>query len=510
MEEKMIPNWAKKIADEILEKYPEEKEYVFAAGISPSGIVHCGNLRDLMTCYPIVQELKERKKKTKFIFSWDNFDRFRKVPVNIPEDFEKYIGMPVSSIPAPFNEEGSYADYFQKDFEKSMVDLGIDIEYRYQTDEYKSGKYDDLIMYSIESREKIAEVLLSSMSKKAKDEKNIDEKKWKEEYYPISIYSQFTNKDNTKVLKCDGYNITYYCYDTKKEDTVDFRETRNIKLQWKVDWAMRWKYEGIIFEPGGHDHASPGSSYDVSSKIAREVFNISPPIFVGYEFIGIQGFGSKMSGSTGSVVSPKDLLEIYEPNILKWLYLRKKPNQKFQLAFDSEIYRQYEEFDREFVKEPPAMPFRQAVAFGDILQWNEKEVLDLLDRVDYKYDINSVKTRLKKARAWLEKYNPDEMIKVRDSLNSDFVKNLSEEEIEEIRELKKYLEENKVFNLEKITQVLYEIPKKNNTDEKILKKKQREFFKTLYNLLITKDTGPRLGTFLCALDIEKVVKLLDV
>ena len=70
---------------------------------------------------------------------------------------------------------------------------------------------------------------------------------------------------------------------------------------------------------------------------------------------------------------------------------------------------------------------------------------------------------------------------------------------------------NKLLDLEKLTYVLYEIPKREDiTDEKKLKERQRLFFKDLYNLLISKDTGPRLATFLCALDREMILKLLEV
>ena len=82
---------------------------------------------------------------------------------------------------------------------------------------------------------------------------------------------------------------------------------------------MRWKYEGVVFEPGGHDHASPGGSYDVSSVVSKTVFDYEPPIFVEYKFVGIQGLGSKMSGSKGNAVSPLELLDVYEPELLKWL-----------------------------------------------------------------------------------------------------------------------------------------------------------------------------------------------
>ncbi|MBQ4341197.1 MAG: hypothetical protein II756_01690, partial [Clostridia bacterium] len=38
-------HWSYEIAKKIIERRPDKKEYVCAAGISPSGSVHIGNFR---------------------------------------------------------------------------------------------------------------------------------------------------------------------------------------------------------------------------------------------------------------------------------------------------------------------------------------------------------------------------------------------------------------------------------------------------------------------------------
>ena len=503
--------WVDETADKILKTFPNQKVYTFAAGISPSGTVHFGNLRDVMTSIPVIEELKRRGKKTRFLFSWDDFDRFRKVPVGIPQSFEKYIGVPLSEIPDPKDGTETYAQYFQKDFAKAVKILDIDMEFLHQTEEYRSGRYSELILLAIEKRKEIAKILLSLMSDKAKKKKGIKEEEYINNYYPVSIYSSFTGKDNTTVLESDGYKITYICNDTNQKESIDLRTAQNLKLQWKIDWPMRWKIEEVTFEPGGHDHSSEGGSYDTSSRIAREIFNIEPPVFVGYEFIGVRGLGAKMSSSAGSAISPLELLNIYEPDILKWLYLRKSPYQSFQLAFDSEIFRQYDEYDRSFPKNPPAIPFRQAVAFGEILRWDSKEVLSFLKRMEMHYNEESVSTRLKKAKYWLEKYNSEEMITIRDTINTEYLTTMTDESKEMIVRLNEYIKGNKKLNLKELTEFLYEIPKKEEEEiTTAVKERQRLFFKDVYNLLISTDRGPRLATFLCALDRDKVIELLTI
>ncbi len=509
--EKKTPLWVTKMSDKIVETFPEKEVYTFAAGISPSGTVHFGNFRDVMTCLPLVEELNARGFNTRFIFSWDDFDRFRKVPANVPKSYEKYIGMPLTAVPDPTGETESYAQYFQKEFEKSMEELGIEMEYFYQTQEYQSGRYDEEIIRALENRKEIAHILLSLMSDKSKKAKGIDPEKYAEEYYPISLYSRFTGKDNTKILKVDGSLVTYRCLDSDKEETIDITKERVVKLHWKVDWAMRWKAEDVAMEPGGHDHASPGGSYDASSRIIRAVYDREPPVFVGYEFIGLQGLEGKMSSSSGEVISPKELLNIYQPEILKWLYTRKSPEQKFELAFDTEIFRQYDEYDREHSGDD-VIPFRQAVAFGEILQWDIEKIYEILERIGFEYDRELVKERVERAKYWLEKYNPEKMIKIRDEVNEEYVEEMEEESKDSVRKVKQFLEENENPTIEELTTVLYDIPKTGMEDssKRAIKEKQKLFYRDMYNLLISADQGPRLATFLYALDRKKILDLLDI
>ncbi len=136
--------WADKIAECIVAKFPREKEYVLAAGITPSGPVHVGNLREVMTTYFVYRALKDRGVKAKFVLFWDDYDRLRKVPQNIPnrELIEKHIGKPISEIPDPFGTHTSYAEHFEKEFEEALEKLGIkpDLIVR-QSGMYKERKY---------------------------------------------------------------------------------------------------------------------------------------------------------------------------------------------------------------------------------------------------------------------------------------------------------------------------------------------------------------------------------
>lgn len=503
-------DWAPIVADQIIKAHPDVDLYTTAAGISPSGVVHFGNFRDIVTSHLVRKALEDKGKKARLIFSWDNFDRFRKVPQNVPESFEEHIGKPLSKIPDPEGCHKSYAEHFEAPFVEAMKTLNIDIEYRNQTELHESGVYDDNIFQALKERKKIADILLSFMTDKAKGEKGINPDEYREKYYPISVYSRFTGKDVTKVLHYDGDStITYLCVETGKEDTVDLRKEHIAKLAWKPDWAMRWKYEQVHFEPGGHDHASPGGSYDTSSVITKEIFDYSAPIFAEYKFVGIQGLGSKMSGSKGNAVSPLELLNIYEPEVLKWLYFRKAPNQSFELAFNTEIYRQYDEYDAEH-SDLHSIPFRQAVGFGQIVQWQEDKLEEILKALDLTYSKESIERRLLLAKNWLIAYNPQEMITLNESVNKSYADSMNDVEKIRIQKLKSELGTGNYVSIPELEELVYGIPKSEGLEESELKKAQRAFFKDVYNLLVGKDTGPRLGTFLWALDRGEVLRLLSV
>ncbi len=569
-------HWSDIVADEVIKKFPDLSIYTCAAGISPSGIVHFGNLRDVMTVYAVVKALERKGKKTRTIFSWDNFDRFRKVPAGTPKELIDYIGQPLTSVPDLIgNEFSSYAERYQAEFEKTLAGMGIKTEFIYQTNEYNSGRYGERVDIAMRERKTIAKTLYGFMTDIGKSEKEIVEEDYVNSYYPLSVYSKFNNTDATEITSYENFIVTYTCLKTGNTDSFDIREPRKIgadgkpesagaKLSWKSDWPMRWGVEGVVFEPGGHDHASPGGSYDVSATLAREVFNIEPPVFVGYQFIGLQGLKEKMSGSKGNAITPKQLLEIYEPALLKWLYMRSNPHQVFNLSFDSEIIRQYDEFDsiirriqgksdgrdhkegaikaiipatpqdttdiemafqkdestheksiedaRLHIQNYNSTSFRLISNFGQIVNWDFEKMLFILNKNEVEYDNDLLKERMKKAKAWLEIYNTDQFITVLAAQNSEYIKTLDDETVGYVKRVVEYLQkqEDAEINIEELEVELYAIPRKDEFDQKQKAHAQRAFFKHVYHLLIGKDTGPRLATFMWAIGKEKVIGLLDL
>ena len=232
-------HWSEDIATRIIAKNPNKEEYVCAAGISPSGSIHIGNFRDVATSYFVCKALRRMGKKARLLFSWDEFDRLRKVPVNVSkvqDDFEKYIGYPYVDVPNPFvnaNEE-NYAQYFEHEFEKSIKMFGIDMDYRHQASMYRSGKYSKYVLTALEKRKEIFDILDRHRTQDAQEGE-------RDAYYPVSIYCPVCKKDTTKIisLSSDNTKAQYVC-NCGHEGLFDFTKDYNCKLAWKVDWPMRW------------------------------------------------------------------------------------------------------------------------------------------------------------------------------------------------------------------------------------------------------------------------------
>ncbi|NDD05700.1 MAG: lysine--tRNA ligase [Proteobacteria bacterium] len=155
------------------------------------------------------------------------------------------------------------------------------------------------------------------------------------------------DRDTTEVVSHDDTSLVkYFCKACKQEFSIDFRKEEGVKLLWRVDWPMRWSKEQVDFEPGGKDHSSQGGSYDTGCEIVREIWKREPPFYVQYDFVLAKGVGSKLSSSSGNLITLTEALEIYEPALVRYLFASRKPNLDFSIAFDLDVMKAYDDFDR--------------------------------------------------------------------------------------------------------------------------------------------------------------------
>ena len=487
--------WADEIANKIIKEKKDKKDYVCAAGIGVSGILHIGNFRDAITTDLVVKSLENKRKKVKFIYSWDDYDRFRKVPVGIPKEYENYIGMPVSDFPSPFDKKLNYAQYFEKVFMNELKEVGINPYFISQSNMNKKSKYAKFIEISIKERKNIMEILNKYRKKPLEDD-----------WFPFTVYCDKCKKDFTKIVSAENYFIEYKC-ECGFSEKIDFRKKGIVKLKWRVDWPARWKYEGVDFEPGGNDLSVYGGSMMTSDEIVKKIFNCNPPLHTFYDWIRIKG-GKEFSGSKGNALTISEVLEIYEPEILRYLFVSTRPNKGFQISFDNDVIKIYEDFDsleNKYYKKLANPQEKRIYELSKLKVTKEKP-----ERISFRHLITLVqigkvgelkdtkKSRAKRVKKWLEKYAEEDMkFEIQNKINIS----LTEKQKQALIALKESLSV-KDYNEDELFNEFYNICNAVEIDGK-------EFFKTTYNIIINKNKGPRLASLILAIGKEKIIKLLE-
>ena len=420
---------------------------------------------------------------------------------------------------------------------KGIEPFGIELDCRYQAKMYRSGAYTKDIIESLQKRGEIFEILDSFKTKdasKSEEQLKAEHDAEKAAYYPATIFCPECHTDFTTItsLSEDCTEAEYTCR-CGHSGHFNFLENHDCKLGWKIDWAMRWRYENVDFEPGGKDHSAPTGSYNNSKLIAKRIFDHEAPIYQGYEFIGIKGMTGKMSSSSGLNLTPETLLKLYQPEVLLWLYAKTDPIKAFDICFDDGILRQYFEFDKMLNdcregkapeisqdiiynctvegREIATVPMSLLVQLGSVVNFNVPMLETVFEKIGMNYKEADFADRLHRAKFWLEQCAPDQVNKLRVTRNFDVYNSLTDEEKKEIELLHAYIAKGG-YTLDELNSELYAIPKAvygTEMTDKELKGIQGAFFRTVYKLLIDKEKGPRLYLFLYAIESEKYVGLLD-
>ena len=123
-----------------------------ASGISPSGPVHLGNLRELMIPHLVADEVRRNGAPCRHILSWDDYDRLRRVPAGYPDWLAEHIGRPLTSVPDPCGQHENYAAHFKAPLLDSLDRLGVYVTEISQAEMYASGAYTAQIVLAMRRR----------------------------------------------------------------------------------------------------------------------------------------------------------------------------------------------------------------------------------------------------------------------------------------------------------------------------------------------------------------------
>lgn len=522
-------HWADTAADELIKSHPADKpQFVCASGISPSGVVHIGNFREVITVDFVVRSLRERGKNVRFIYSWDDYDAFRKVPANLPRQdmLQGQLRKPISKVTDPYGECPSYAAFFERKFEREIGQLGVEPEYIRQNEMYRARRYAAGIREALRAKDAIVAILNRARTSDLPAD-----------WTPVSVFCKSCDKDTTDVREFrEPSTIAYHCNECKKDDVLDFEKEEGVKLLWRVDWPMRWAREGVDFEPGGKDHSSTGGSFDTGKEIIREVWKKEPPYYVQYDFVLAKGIGSKLSSSSGNLITVGEALEIYEPAVIRWLFASRKPNLDFSIAFDLDVMKAYDEFDRceRFaygaeegdekkvtyerriyelsvvtpVKPggpadlPAQYPFRHLCNLLQIHEGNLDKAREYFAKgMRTQADRDRFESRAKRAWKWITTFAPEEF---KFQLRPEGAPPVKTKYPEAVRALVALLCDNASQTLteDDLAGRIFQIMKGNQLEAKA-------FFGDIYGILIAKANGPKLATFLTAIGLKRAAGILE-
>jgi len=477
----LVPGWAERVAEGL-----GEGPHVVVTGISTSGHIHVGNLREVLVGEAVANALRARGEEVRFVFHADTIDPLRKIAPGIPESFEEFMGHSLSRVPDPEGCHVSYAEHFLAPFEEALREMEMDIEVLRSHELYENGVYTEVTREALEHTEELREILQEVTGRRMPEH-----------------WSPYLPRDASG--KLTGHRILEHVPEANKvvfEDEDGFEEAADYsrgegKLGWRVELAARWKALGVTFEPFGKDHTTRGGSTETADRMAREVFHYPVPGRYEYEWIGLKGRGD-MSSSRGIVLLPKDLLRIMPPDALRRMVLGRDPSRRSDL----ELGEGFPRFMDEYRAEPgePFVPFTHLVTVAQTVGEDVDAAAEMLRRGGYEEaarDREKLARDLAYARNWAEEWAPESM-------------RLRLLSVEEAREAARDLDEEQRAYLAAVAEKLSPEMSGDEVQDLLYSTaverglKPKKAFAAVYTVLLGKKSGPKAGPFVAGLPFEMV------
>jgi len=488
--------------------YIEKKgKITLQTGYGPSGLPHIGTFGEVARTSMIVNALKHLTDlPTEIITFSDDMDGLRKVPDNVPEKklLEKNLHKPLSEVPDPFKKFKSFGEHNNEMLKNFLDNFKFNYNFKSSTDLYKSGFFNSSLQIILENYDDIMGIILPTLGK--------ERQKTYSPFLPIcpktghvlEIPVKEINKEKSKII-----------FDNKGDDLELSILDGNCKLQWKVDWAMRWYALDVDFEMYGKDLIE---SAILSTKIIKLIGKTQPSGFA-YELF-LDEKGEKISKSKGNGITIDQWLDYASPESLSlYMYQNPKRAKKLYKEIVPKTVDEYLELiekaknqnelqllmnplwhvhESNIPKENSIMTFSMLLNLVETSNANNKELLWKFVK-KYKKDI-------------LEKDHPifdnlvgyaikyfNEVIRAQKNYKSP-----SKEEKLALEALVKTLEKcNDKMSPEDIQTLIYSTGKENGYSENL-----RDWFKLIYQVVFGDENGPRMGFFISFFGVNETKDLI--
>ena len=490
-------------------KIPKKGFISLETGYGPSGLPHIGTFGEVVRTSMVRNAFQSIVDcPTKLITFSDDMDGLRKVPENVPNKdmLKEYLGKPLTSIPDPFDKFESFGHHNNAKLRSFLDKFNFDYEFVSSTEKYKNGDFNSTILHIFDNYAKILDIILPTLRSERK-----------ETYSPFLPISEKTGE--VLQVKIEEYKMDSKTIIFKEPSLNKLVETEVIngkcKLQWKVDWAMRWMAFGVDYEMCGKDLTE---SVELGSKICKAL-DKRPPANLIYEMF-LDEKGEKISKSIGNGISVDEWLRYASPETLS-LYMFQKPKSARKLHFDIipktvddylSHYNSYSNLDNIKQLDSPIWHihsgkpknFKTEINFNTLTNLvsvsnstDKKVIWSFINKYDQNINSENNKEFDKLIDYALNYYN-DYILP-----NKKYVKiDLNNKEI--FVDIIKLLENDINFesSAEEIQTQLYEIGKKHKFEN------LKDFFKLVYQVILGQDQGPRLGSFIKLFGIGETIDYL--
>jgi lysyl-tRNA synthetase class 1 len=510
--------WPFEEARKLLKRYPDGKPdgtpVLFETGYGPSGLPHIGTFQEVLrtTLVRRAYETLTGGAPTRLVAFSDDMDGLRKVPDNIPNQglLTAYLGHPLSRIPDPFNKYESFAHHNNAMLREFLDRFGFEYEFVSSSDMYNSGQFDDALKGILRNWQAIMDIMLPTLREERR-----------QTYSPVLPVSPKTHQVLQVPVEVVDAEAGIVRFDDHGEMVESCILGGNAKLQWKVDWAMRWVALGVDYEMCGKDLTD---SVRESGKIARALGGQAPEGMI-YELF-LDENGEKISKSKGNGLTIDQWLTYgSEESLGFYLFRDPKSAKSLHVGIIPRAVDEYWQFREKLPSQPieqqlgnPVWHLLRANGYhggdGDKLPVTYGLLLNLVGVLGaqatreqvWSYLGNYVENADPAAHPQLDKLVTNALAYNRDFIAPTLQRRKPEgNEAQALAALDEELAATSDdATAEELQNLVYEIGKDPHYGFEQL----RDWFKCLYETLLGSSQGPRMGSFIALYGIANTRQLI--
>ncbi len=484
------------------------KPYVlFETGYGPSGLPHIGTFGEVARTTWVRRAFAELSDKPARLIAFsDDMDGMRKIPPNVPnqEKLREFLGQPLTKVPDPFGTHESFAAHNNARLRAFLDSFGFEYEFLSSTECYRSGRFDETLLKILAGYDRVMEIMLPTLGEERQ-----------QTYSPFLPVCPRTGRVLQVPVIARSVEKGTVTYRDDDGSTVEVPVTGgHCKLQWKVDWAMRWMALGVDYEMSGKDLIS---SVEQSTKICRAL-GVAPPETLSYELF-LDENGQRISKTKGNGIAVEQWLTYSAPESLA-LFMYQKPRTAKRLYFDiiPKEVDDYATFLQKYQTQNEADRLENPVWHihgGRPPQEGWPVSFALLLNLVSASNAATADILWGFIRAYAPQANPkdnpslDRLVGYAIRYYEDFVRPKkkyrapTEKERAAMDELARAFENlGNVTDGEAIQNIVYEVGKKHAFEP------LRDWFKALYEVLFGQEQGPRFGSFAALYGVTATAKLI--